>query len=455
MIPSGRQIWGLVSLLVAVTALWTLARLDRTETVSPPAPRVAPSPPPEPRQATLTMERTFLGQGGTLAAALERLELPAPTRAAVMRAAQAQVDLRRLPKQTGVLVGRTEAGLAKRVAVRTETGRFLRLDLRDTAGGPEARAEWVELPIDTRVETFAGSVESSVAQALSQTTFGQQLTVAFADIFQWDVDLLVDPRPGDRFGIVYEVHRFGSLPDDLPSFGNAGDAPGQLLGPGRILAASYEGDVASARGFWVGDDQASGNYYDAGGQPLRKSFLKSPLNYRRISSGFSRARTNPVTRKVVPHHGVDFAADPGTPVVATADGQVASAGWDGALGKAVRIRHGSEYVTVYGHFRAIAKGIRRGTTVAQNQVIGYVGSTGRATGPHLHYTVIRRGSAINPLKMKNPPAEPLDDAYRPELRGAVERWAPVLADLDSGRRQMWLAGRDGPVDPWLDVRAGS
>ena len=119
--------------------------------------------------------------------------------------------------------------------------------------------------------------------------------------------------------------------------------------------------IASATAFWVADPAGRGSYYDAEGRALRKTFLKSPLNFRRISSGFSNARRNPVTRKVVPHHGVDFAAASGTPVVATADGRVTSAGWDGPLGRTVRVRHGSEYTTIYGHLRGFARGIRRGS----------------------------------------------------------------------------------------------
>jgi murein DD-endopeptidase MepM/ murein hydrolase activator NlpD len=159
---------------------------------------------------------------------------------------------------------------------------------------------------------------------------------------------------------------------------------------------------------------------------MRKTFLKSPLNYRRISSGFSRARRHPITRRVVPHHGVDFAAARGTPVVAAADGRVISAGWDGPLGRAVRLRHGSEYVTVYGHLKGFANGIRGGSEVHQNQVIGYVGSTGRATGPHLHYTLIHAGRPVDPMRFRNPPVEPLAAELRPRLARAMRVWSPML-----------------------------
>jgi murein DD-endopeptidase MepM/ murein hydrolase activator NlpD len=225
--------------------------------------------------------------------------------------------------------------------------------------------------------------------------------------------------------VVYELRRLGTPPEFLPAYERAPSRAGDVLGVGRILAAVYDGQRGSACAYWVGSG-GDGGYYDASGNPLRKTFLKSPLNYRRISSRFSRARLHPVTRKVVPHHGVDYAADPGTPVVASADGSVVSVGWDGPLGRAVRIRHGSQYVTVYGHLSRFGAGIRPGVRVKQNQVVGYVGATGRATGPHLHYTVLERGRAIDPLRMDNPPIEPLDPALRPELQLAVERWTPLL-----------------------------
>jgi murein DD-endopeptidase MepM/ murein hydrolase activator NlpD len=197
--------------------------------------------------------------------------------------------------------------------------------------------------------------------------------------------------------------------------------------------------MASSSAFWVEDDGRGGDYYDADGEPLRKTFLKSPLNYRRISSGFTNRRRHPITRRVVPHHGVDFVAAPGTPVVAAADGRVISAGWDGALGKAVRLRHGNGYKTIYGHLRGFARGVRRGAQVEQNQVIGYVGATGRATGPHLHYTMLYNDRAINPMTFDNPPVAPLDESYRPGLDRARMTWAPVLQAIRPGEPDMGVA----------------
>jgi murein DD-endopeptidase MepM/ murein hydrolase activator NlpD len=427
-----RYFWPVAAPAIAILLLFAL--LSPFEGGS--AGAVEPSAPePElvaPQQPTYRFDHSSLGRGGTLDSALERLGFGPGERAAQVEAAAEHLDLRRLSPRTGITITRDGLGRLVTIGIRAEQERFLRL-------GFDSGGEWVELPVETTVETTAGVVESSLAQAFSGAEHGLQITLAFADIFQWDVDLLVDPRPGDRVQVVYQVKKLGELPEDLPPFGETIGKPGDFLALGRILAAAYQGEMAKSAALWVADDAGGGDYYDTRGRPLRKSFLKSPLNYRRISSGFSNARRNPVTKRVVPHHGVDYAAAPGTPVSSTADGRVISAGWDGALGRAIKIRHGSEYTTIYGHLRSIAKGIRIGAEVRQNQVIGYVGSTGRATGPHLHYTILHRGSAINPLRFKSPSAEPLPDELKPRLEIAKRRWLPVLDAIPPEERKINLA----------------
>ncbi len=416
-------------MLLLLFALLSPFDEDGAGAVPPPALETAPEAPQPP---AYTFARSTLGRGGTLDAALERLGFAPTERAAVVQAAAEHLELRRLSPKTGITVARDGLGIPVTVAIRAEQERFLRL-------GPDGGGEWIELQVKSTIEKTEGVVESSLAQAFNGSEHGLQITLAFADIFQWDVDLLVDPRPGDRVQVVYQVNKLGELPEDLPPFGEKVGKPGDFLSLGRILAAAYQGEMAKSAAFWVADDSGDGDYYDTRGRPLRKSFLKSPLNYRRISSGFSNARRNPVTKHVVPHHGVDYAAAPGTPVSSTADGRVISAGWDGALGRAVKIRHGSEYTTIYGHLRSTAKGIRSGAEVRQNQVIGYVGSTGRATGPHLHYTILHRGSAINPLRFESPSAEPLPDELRPRLEIAKRRWLPVLDAIPQEEREIELA----------------
>ena len=367
--------------------------------------------------------RDTLGRGGTLERSLTRLGLLPDERHDAARALARELDLSRLSPSTGLCAGIDEDGRVVSVAVRSETGRFVRW----SRPRGKTKVHVVDLPVRTVIESGGGRVDRSVRQALDDVPWADEVTLAVADVFQWDIDLLVDPRTGDRVRVVYEVEVLDVVPADTPRFGKSADTPGQPLRPGRLLAASYEGLVARSSAYWVEqEDGAGGRYYDGDGEPLHKTFLKSPLNYRRISSRFSNARRNPVTRRVVPHHGVDFAAAPGTPVVAAADGRVVSSGWQGALGHAVRIRHGSEYTTVYGHLRNFAEGIQAGTDVRQNQVIGYVGSSGRATGPHLHYTLVHRGRPVDPMGFRNPPVEPLAPELMPRLERAKLTWAPLL-----------------------------
>jgi murein DD-endopeptidase MepM/ murein hydrolase activator NlpD len=390
----------------------------------------------------LQLESRTLGKGRTMDGVLRDLGIPSGERFRLLQALRPHLDLRRLPPQTGIVVGHDAEGAPKRLAIRPEPDRFVRLRLAGPEGEP--LVEPVALSVRTSIETTGGRLESSVSQALSDCPRGIQLTQAFAEIFQWDVDLLVDPRPGDVVSVVYEEQRLAAVPPDLPPFGEAARESGEFLKLGRIVAARYDGRNAASSAFWVEGPEGEGGYFDATGQALQKTFLKSPLNYRRISSRFSGARLNPVTRKVVPHHGVDFAASAGTPVVAAADGRVAFTGWNGPLGRAVRIRHGSDYETIYGHLSRIARGIAPGSEVRQNQLIGYVGSTGRATGPHLHYTMVVRGKPIDPLKFRNPPAEPLPAELLPQLERARSSWSPLL---DSIPRSIELAASDGGSGP--------
>jgi murein DD-endopeptidase MepM/ murein hydrolase activator NlpD len=419
-----------LALAPVLIGLWIVVS-DRAELAleppqRPPGPTSADTPVTEVIEPPLDRVETSIGRRGTLAAALARLEAPAELRPGLIQAIGESLDLRRLNPATGLLAEIDDSGRWRTLAIRPRPDRFLRIEFGD---GGTLQSDWVDLPLETEVMSAVGTVDLSVAQSLSESPHAIPLVAGYADIFQWDVDLLVEPRKGDEVRVVYEVHRLGPQPSDLPTFDDAPSEPGGLIGVGKILAASYRGEIASAHAFWVSDGNGGGDYFDLEGRPLRKTFLKSPLNYRRISSGFSRARRNPVTRRVVPHHGIDYAAAPGTPVVAAADGRVVSAGWDGALGKAVRIRHGSEYVTIYGHLQATARGIKRGTAVRQNQVIGFVGSTGRATGPHLHYTMIHRGRPVDPRRIENPRGASLEDRMRPELDRLVRQYADRI-DLD-------------------------
>ncbi len=410
---------GVIIVLLVVLLAGVGGDSDQAHVPTPVATPATAGPPPPP---PLAIERYTLRRGSTLDRLLQDAGLDTDLRLTVLDSLNQALDLRRMPEGAGVSISRRTDGELVAVAVRTSVDRFIRI----LPSGDAPGIREVEIPVDVETRSDSGTVEQSVSQTFADLPDPVGLTASFADIFQWDIDLLVEPRQGDQVRIVYEFRSYGDLPSDLPPFRGELPGSGAPAGIGRILAASYQGEQAKSTAYWVESDEGDGNYFDENGVPLRKTFLKSPLNYRRISSRFSRARQNPVTRNVVPHHGVDFAAPSGTPVVAAADGRVVSAGWSGALGKMVKIRHGSEYVTLYGHLKGYAKGIRSGVQVRQNQVIGYVGATGRATGPHLHYTMIVSGRPVNPLSFRNPPVEPLPEGDRPKLEAAVRKHGPTL-----------------------------
>ncbi len=399
---------------------------------APPPAAETKDPPPEVRAVPAPVagrpwSHTTLGRGETLARALARVQASDAIAAGYAAALAERIDLRRLPAGTGLAVSRDTEGRVVALALRYGPARdYLRVTTTP-AGGTEVEAR--PLPLRREVRRLSARVDTTVAEALAtaDAELGGALTLAFSEIVQWDVDLFVDPRPGDTIRVVYEVLRLGEVPEDLPPFGDEPCAAGEVVGLGRILAAAYLGERQRVEAYWVSWDAENGGYYDGRGRALRKTFLRGPLNYRRVSSRFAHRRLHPITREVIPHHGVDFAAAAGTPVVAAADGHVHFAGWRGPLGRAVELRHGGGYRTLYGHLERIARGVRPGVPVKQNQVIGYVGSTGRATGPHLHYAVLRRGRPIDPLRMANPPAAALEPAYGFELARAQRMWGEWLA----------------------------
>jgi murein DD-endopeptidase MepM/ murein hydrolase activator NlpD len=257
----------------------------------------------------------------------------------------------------------------------------------------------LETQPDVRVATVHGRVERSLFQAIDEAGEQPALVIALVNIFEWDFDFTADTRAGDRFRLVVEKRYAG---DTFVSYG-------------RVLAAQYQSERRLLTGVAFAVGQRVG-YYDGDGRSLRKSFLKSPLEFTRITSGFTYARPHPVLGGTRPHLAIDYAAPTGTPIRAVADGVVAKAGWDGGYGQVVRIRHRAGYETLYAHLSRFGRGIRTGVQVSQRQVIGYVGTTGMSTGPHLHYEVIKGGRRVNPVGEKFLPGEPVPAAQHGQFR---------------------------------------
>jgi len=250
----------------------------------------------------------------------------------------------------------------------------------------------LEREVRSEVVRLEGFVESSLFQAVSEAGGGPALAVGIAEIFRWDVDFLRDLRQGDSFVVVVDEQQID----------------GEFYRYGTIFAARFINKNKVMNAVIYPDQEGRLGYYDLDGVPLRKMFLRSPLKFSRVTSRFSHSRFHPVLKRRMPHYGVDYGAPIGTAVHVTADGVVTLVGRNGGGGNMVRVRHPNGYETNYLHLSRYGKGVRKGVRVSQGQVIGYVGSTGLSTGPHLDYRVKHNGSWINPLNISSPPVKPLE-----------------------------------------------
>ncbi len=262
---------------------------------------------------------------------------------------------------------------------------------------------------ETKLEVVRDSISSSLYQSLLKISKSPELAINYAEIFEWDIDFFSEVQKGDSFFFLVEK----KYADD------------KFIGYGRILLSIYKGKVGNFYGVWF-----QGDYYNLAGIALKKAFLKSPLRYSYIASRFSKRRYHPILRIVRPHRGVDYAAPTGTPVAALGDGVVTFSGWKGGYGKLVVIRHPNNYVTKYGHLSRIKTRIRPGYRVRQGEIIGYVGRTGLATGPHLHFEVLVGNSWVNPLKLSAPPKGPVPAELRPQFIALRDSLLQLISNIN-------------------------
>jgi murein DD-endopeptidase MepM/ murein hydrolase activator NlpD len=261
---------------------------------------------------------------------------------------------------------------------------------------------------------IAGVVATTLYQAVEALGEEVELAHGFAEIFAWDVDFSRSVQPGDEFSILYE--RLFLVGDDGAE---------SYVRPGRILAARYTNSLHEHRALYFEHAEGKGGYYRPDGSSVKRQLLRAPLNYRRISSRFSRSRLHPILRVRRPHLGIDYAAAWGTPVWVVADGTVISRGYSSGLGHLVKVRHANGYVSYYGHLSRYPRGLKVGQRVQQKEVIGYVGSTGISTGPHLHYQLMKNGRSVDPAAVRTPAGEPIP-------AGAQERFAQLRDELLRG-----------------------
>ncbi len=316
------------------------------------------------------------------------------------------VDLRRLHPGNLVRFHHDAAGAIDSIELKLIG--WGEVDAVRTADGFDVMAhEAQQREVET---TVAATIDSSLWEALRTSGENPQLVQQLVDVFQWDVDFF-GLQKGDSFSVVVKKRFAG--PD--------------LIGYGPITAARFmhDGDQYEAFRSESGDGRAG--YYSRTGTPLRKQFLRAPLQFSRITSGFSKRRFHPLLHYFRPHHGVDYGAPVGTPVMTTADGVVVDLAYNRGEGNFVRIRHSSRIETSYLHLSRFANGIRRGKRVVQGDVIGYVGMTGLATGPHLDYRVSDNGTWLDPLKLKSITPDPLRGPALARFRSDVVRLLPHLA----------------------------
>jgi murein DD-endopeptidase MepM/ murein hydrolase activator NlpD len=268
-----------------------------------------------------------------------------------------------------------------------------------------------EKPVTVEKRYADVTISTSLWNDMRAADVSPLLIVGLSDIYAWTVDFFALQK-GDRFRVLYEEKV----------------CDGEVIAVDTVRYAIFSHGGEDFPMVMYNQKDGGNMWWNEKGESMRKAFLKAPLNYSRISSGFSYARKHPVTRRVQPHTGVDYAAPKGTPVMSIGDGVVTSMKYEGAGGNTVRIRHNSVYSTAYLHLSKFGPGLKTGQRVRQGQVIGYVGSTGRSTGPHLDFRVWKNGTPINPLKMDSPPAEPLKAEYMPAFEAA---YADSRARIDT------------------------
>jgi murein DD-endopeptidase MepM/ murein hydrolase activator NlpD len=271
--------------------------------------------------------------------------------------------------------------------------------------------EMITKPVEKRINFSAGQIKSSLFEAGKEAGLSDALVMEMAGIFGWDIDFALDIRQGDHFSILYEEQFID----------------GKKYQTSTVLAAEFTTQGKTFKAIRFTDKSGRTNYYTPEGLSMRKTFLRSPLDFRRISSRFGK-RKHPVLNRMRLHKGVDYAARRGTPIRSSGDGKIIFKGRKGGYGRVVIVQHGSRYQTLYAHMNGYKRGIRVGKYVKQGQTIGFVGSSGRTTGPHLHYEFRVNGTHRNPLTVKLPSAAPIKTAYKNDFITHAER---LLSQLDT------------------------
>jgi len=394
--------------VLAAVVVFILIQDDGQRTASAPAKTWAPvsSAPPSPALAEYPIR---VRPGDTIGMILSRYGFSPADIQALYDQIKPVFDLRRIRAGRFLRLYADPSGAVVQLEYDIDEINYLSVEKREGL----FRAALQARPVETKISMVWGTIEDSPIQAFNRIGEEDSLTLAFSDLFGWDVDFYIDIRQGDAFKVIFEKRYL----------------QGKFIGYGQILAAEFVNQGRLFQAFYfVPPGSNKPGYYDAQGKSLEKEFLKSPIKWARISSRFSRNRLHPIHKVYRAHYGVDYAAKVGTSVQATADGVITFAGWNGASGRMVRIRHKNAYETMYLHLRSFGPGIRSGARVKGGEIVGYVGSSGDSTGPHLDYRIKRNGSYLNPLSAKFDPVEPLKEELLGDFGREIEKYRLLLAD---------------------------
>ena len=320
------------------------------------------------------------GQAG-LSTALAAAHLPQHEITELIGSVRKQLNLRRLlPSQTFEI--RLDPATSELQSFVYHVSPIKAVEVTRHRG--QLTAVQIDEPLDTRLERVGGKIRSSLDDALKHAGEQKALINQFVALFNWDINWYADPREGDQFRIVVEKQYLR----------------GKFYRYGRIQAAEYRGNAGTFQAYYDKDSHHGEGYFDGEGRSVRRDLLRTPLNFRRISSRFNRKRFHPILHRTKGHFGVDYAAAKGTPVWAAADGVVAAMSRGGGSGNAITLRHRNGVSSTYMHLSRFMRGLKKGARVKQGDVIGYVGMTGLATGPHLHYALKVSGKYVDPLKFQ-------------------------------------------------------
>jgi len=392
---------------------------------APPA-AAAPGGAPAAQQASLgaTIE-VVVGRNDTLDAIFRRMALDTADLAAIRQLPGIRQSLDFLKPGDAIKLTHAD-GEIKQLTRKVSETQTLEVVRKDEGFA----AKVIENPVETRIRTATATIDSSLFQAAEAADISDIVAQKLANVFAWDIDFVLDIREGDRFTAVYE-----QIYQD-----------GKYLRDGEVLAAEFvnNGKVYRAVRFAAEGSRDAG-YYTPDGLPMRKAFLRAPVEFTRISSVFNPHRLHPILNLIRGHMGTDYAAPTGTPVHAAGDGRVSFVGRRGGYGNAIVLDHSNSVSTLYGHMSRFARNMRMGTHVQQGEVIGYVGMTGLATGPHLHYEYLAHGVHMDPLTVKLPGAEPLRAQALQKFRSAATALLAYLSPNASAAATDQEATAAGPL----------